>query len=209
MNQIAKSSIRNAAATMVLAVGVVSSAWAAPITGDFREELSLPSFSAGVRVLEKLSEPVAGAPDLSAADEIANPNVYSGSAAVNLDSGGLITLTGDQEGVGFANYELAVFKISNIVFDAGEIITGLSTLVDNLVDLGSSNTDGPFTVTTAFTSDSVTITYASDNGTDDFEFGDGFTSTFQIETSTVPEPITVLLMGIGLAGLGIARRRRH
>jgi len=180
------------------------------ISGDFREELSTEQDgSPPVRLLENLGESVSGAPDLSAADEISNPAGFGGLATIDLNTTGIVTLTGDQEGFGFADYANAEFTISSIVLDAGEFITGVTLLADNLVDLGSPNTSGTYSLSTSFTSDSVTIRYQGDSPSSFFDFGDGFTSTFQVTTAVVPEPSTFALLGIGsIAVIGCARRRK-
>jgi hypothetical protein len=108
---------------------------AAPISADFREELSLPSFRPEARVLGAQAEPVAGTPDLDLTDEISNPEPYEGFVVVDLDATGLITLTNDTS-EGSRNYELIVFTISNIAFDAGEVIGDVTTLTDALIEVG-------------------------------------------------------------------------
>jgi hypothetical protein len=197
---------------MMLAPGLASAAF---VSADFRSEFDLPDFvGPGPRVFEALNEPVAGAPDLSSVNQIANPNNWAGSATTDLDSSGLVTLTGDQELAGFANFDLAIFQISNIVFSAGETITGLSVVSSGLLDTFYGL--GVIAPVINFTANSVTITYDTTgaNAITDFQFLDGGASTFQINTSntptpTVPVPAALPLMAgaLGLAGL-MARRAK-
>ena len=186
--------------------GVASASF---ISADFRSEFDLPDavFSGG-RVFESIGEPVAGAPDLDLADQIANPAGWVGFATTDLDADGLITLTGDLSESGGGNYDLAVFEITNIVFGAGESIIGVDIVSAGLLDPAFGPAVVPPLI--SFTPNSVTITYDT-TGTgevSDFEFLDGGVSTFQVITTTsLPEPATIVLFGFGLLGLGVAARR--
>ena len=164
--------------------------YAQVLSADFREELSVPTQSPAIRVLAALGEPVDGSPDLSELNEVANPDGYAGSALFDIDPTGLITLTGDHEGGNFANYQLVEFTISNIQFSDNETISGIETLFDNIVDPNGITT-GPFSVTTSFSADSISIVYQADT-TEAFDFGNGFSSQFQITTNSVPEPSAFL-----------------
>lgn len=196
-----------AIATAMLLAPVAASA--AFVSADFQVSLDLPDqSSSGPRVLETLNEPVAGAPDVSAANEIANPAGWGGAASIDLDSAGLLTLTGDQEGFGFADYDLVVFTISNIVFDAGEFITGVSTLAEGILD---PNFGPVFSPTIAFTANSVTITFDTTGvgDTADFQLLDGGVSSYQIQTSAIPVPAALPLMAGAIGALGLLARRRN
>ena len=180
---------------------------AAPISADFRTEFDLPddSFSLGSRVFEALSEPVAGAPDLDASDEIANPSRWRSFATTDLDASGLITLTGDVANVG-GDYDLLAFTISDIVFDAGESIIGVDVLSSGLLMAGAPSI--------SFTGNSVSITYdATGTGSNaDFLIVDGGISTFQLlttQTAVIPLPAAFPMMLGAVGVLGFVRLRRR
>lgn len=192
------------ACALIAAPGLASAGF---VSADFQVMLDLPVSSSGARVLEALNQPVAGSPDVSAADEIANPSYWKGAVSVNLTGGGLLTLTGDQEGFGFADYDLVVVTISNIVFDAGESITGVSTLSEGILDPGF----GPvFSPGISFTANSVTITFdtTGSGGDADFQLLDGGMSSYQVDTSAVPVPAALPLKAGAVGVMALVARRR-
>lgn len=194
------------AGAMAVAPGLANAGF---VSADFQVSLDLPDAgSSGPRVLENLGEPIAGSPDVSAADEIANPSGWGGAASIDLDGTGLLTLTGDQEGFGFADYDLVVFTISSIVFDAGESITGVTTLSEGILDAGFGLVFSP---TIAFTANSVMLTFDT-SGTgaqSDFQLLDGGVSSYQLQTSAIPVPAALPLMAGAIGALGLLARQRN
>lgn len=206
--KVGRGLMRTAAIGAVLVVCTSTSVFAAPVQADFRAELSIPDVRDGTRVFERLSDPVSNAPNLNLSDEVANPAFLAGFATIDLNSSGVVTLTGDQSEAGFADYDLAVFTISNIVFDAGETITGVTELTSGLLDPDFEF--GEVSPIIAFTENSLTITFDTTGvgAGSDFEFLDGGSSTFQIETeaAVVPVPAALPLLVFGLAGFGLLTR---
>ncbi|ADE15791.1 protein of unknown function DUF1555 [Nitrosococcus halophilus Nc 4] len=90
------------------------------------------------------------------------------------------------------------------IFDgSGNLIGTKSVVADNLppvfFDLSGSSTFGPQSLISV----EKTILISGDDPGDMVSL-DGFTQRF----SQVPEPTTLTLLGIGLAGLGVVKRRR-
>jgi hypothetical protein len=199
----------------------VADAVARPIFADFREELSWPYLfpdKPAFRIFEDLGEPVGG-PDLTLADEIFNPSgSIFGAADLDLSGDGLITITGrvPEEANEWADYQRAVFTISNIVFNRNEIITGVSVLHGPGI-FGEDQGAWYSQPIVSFTSNSVTIIYDIATGPDWypddwFDFADGASSTFKLEFSKpalVPEPGSLMLLGLAATGMAFRRWMRR
>jgi hypothetical protein len=196
-------------------LSIVTSANATIITqADFNEQLSLPFLNGpDIRELGSLAEAVGLGVEIDESDEISNPGGYSGHADIDLSASGLLTLT-SREPNGFGDYQLAVFSLSNILFDGVASITGV-----NIIGLGNElfRDDGGtlFPIPDViYGADSVTITYATGdavNSGDEFNFGEGLSAQFQLEfddSVVVSEPGTLAVFALSLMTLGLRRRRR-
>lgn len=217
--------MRNLFVTASIAATLVcgTAAFAVPISADFRVSLNLPDLSGQPRVLESLDEAVTGSVDLSDADEISNPSGWSGHVDVDLDTSGIVTVTGRTPD-GFGDYDQAIIDIANIQFDGSETITGfIAGQADGL--LGSTFSSVVVEPTLSYTEDSVRIAFDTSGSGEvsDFEFAEGGQSTFRIltqadQTATVvtqpvtvtpvPVPASLPLVLAGLAALGLVSRRR-
>ena len=176
------------------------------ITGDFRTESDLPGYgSSGALVYESLDRNIGQGYELDDLDFVENPSDWNGGVVwVDYDESTNILTLSSQDTTDFQTFDLL---ISNIVFDiVGEVISGISLISDNLIEEGDEF--GPVLlvnpVSYSYTSDSISISY-EETGEDIFYFTGG-TAKFQIATS-VPEPGSLVLLGLGLAGLGFSRRK--
>jgi Ca2+-binding RTX toxin-like protein len=172
------------------------------ISGDFRTESDLPYCcgSFGPLVYENLNATVGAGDELTGANFVSNPDNWGGGLVfIDLDpTTNIITLNSQDE----FDFETFTASISNIIFDAGEVITGLSWISGNLTDLGIPEI-------LSFTGNSVSVSYDVGSGNDTFDFN-LTQAQFQIETQSdsvaVPAPASILLVSLGLLML-VGRKR--
>jgi hypothetical protein len=184
---------------LVLGAGTVQ---AAMTTGDFRTESDLPDYStAGPLVYENLGAAIGGGVELDSSHFVENPSGWGGGVVhMDLDPTTNILTLDSQDTWDFQTFDA---WISNVTFDAGEVITGISMLSNNLTDAG-------VVPTLAYTDDSIHISY--DYRPSEFDFT-GQSATFQITTAaglpTVPAPSAILLGSLGASLVGWMKRRKR
>ncbi|MCP4645153.1 MAG: hypothetical protein GY851_32225, partial [bacterium] len=171
-------------------------------TGDFRTESDLPDYStAGPLVYENLGAAIDGGVELDDSHFVENPSSWGGGVVhMDLDPTTNILTLDSQDTWDFQTFDA---WISNVTFDASEVITGISMLSNNLTDAG-------VVPTLAYTDDSVHISYDYMPSVFDFT---GQTATFQITTAaglpTVPAPSAILLGSLGASLVGWMKRRKR
>ncbi|MDO6694944.1 PEP-CTERM sorting domain-containing protein [Aliiglaciecola sp. 3_MG-2023] len=174
------------------------------ISGDFRTEADLPycCYDSGPLTYENLNASVGAGNELDSSDLLSNDSFWNGGLVfIDLDpSTNIITLDSQDD----LDFEVFTASISNIMFDAGETITGLSWVSGNLTDIA-------ITEILSFTANSITISYDVGNGNSVFDFT-GTEAVFQIETQAgsvaVPAPASILLLSLGLFAL-VSRKRAN
>jgi hypothetical protein len=195
----------------LFAIALLTQAASASIItqADFGESLDLPAFGTGPRVLSRTGVAL---PDsgivLDGSDEVSNPEGWAGVLELSFDSTtNVLSVTADAEN----QFQIVSITLSNLVFSDGTTITGITPLVTG--NAATSFTATPI-LSTSFTGNSATITYqVPDLAAFDLFNVEPMTDQFQLtlsdasSLSTAPEPGTILLAGLTLVGLGIARRR--
>ncbi len=174
---------------------------AAALSGDFRTESNLPDFSTGSPLIyQSLGQSIgAGFELVDSGNLLQNPDEWDGGVVwMDYDPTTNILTLDSQDTWDFQTFDAS---ISNIIFsDIGQYISSLTMLTNNL-------TTPLYTPTLSYNGNSLHISY---NAVPNFFVFTGGTSTFQIglsSESTVPEPATIALMGLGFAGMAARRRK--
>ena len=208
MSTVGKKALAWLVVPMALIIGGhVRTAGAVATSANFREEADLPNSGIGPRVLEALGRSIGAGPELTEADEISNPSMWSDSFTVDFDPvNRRIVLTPS----GSNDYQTIDIVISNIAFSGiGERVSGIVALSDTIIGPGSA----PFTRTLSFTDNSVTIRYHVNNiaAGDSFDFSDG-QAVFALQAAAAPAPVlgsaSMLLLVVVLTGFAGFRLRR-
>lgn len=183
-----------------------SQAGAVPVSADFYEELDNPSYSSGPMVLQALSEPFGIGPELSAADEFSNPEDFGGAIEVDFDTDGLgFTLT--HEG-GATDFETLLIQITDIGFSRDQKLISVVQDGGDLINDGASD---PYTELLTFGDDwiELSINVIVSSGSEFYNFINGGSAHYSLETADIPLPAAAPLLAAGLGIMGIAARRRR
>jgi hypothetical protein len=180
---------------------LVNLANAAIVSADFKNTGDLPyqGNSNGPIVFQATGIAINSSVELNTITPISNPSSWLGGVvAVDIDPlTNILTLTAKDS----LDFQTFLFAVTNIVFNAGENVTGFTQLTNNLVT-------PIYSPTLAFTGSSLSISY--DTGTNArFNFINGSSSSFQITTNpaTVPLPTSFALIAGGL--LLIRRKQKR
>jgi hypothetical protein len=176
-------------------------------TADFSESLDVPYFhQTGPLVVGVTGATIDGSTELTSANVISNPSNYSDNILAATLGDTVLSLAAPV----FQDWQTITFTISNIVIPDAETITGFTQTSAGAISTGGSFPSDPFTTSTSFTANSLSVTYSVNSvgtGKEFYFSSDSAPDTFAIDVETVPEPASIAVMAIGLAGLALRRRR--
>jgi hypothetical protein len=176
-------------------------------TADFAESLDVPYYNQnGPLVVAVTGATIDGSTELTSNNVVSNPSNYSD----NILNASLGDLTLSLSAPVFQDWQTITFTVSNITPVDNEVITGfIQTSAGAIATSGFSPSD-PFTTTTSFTANSLTVSYSVNDIADGNEFYFASSSapdTFAITVEPVPEPASIALLSAGLVSIAALRRR--
>lgn len=176
-------------------------------TANFSEALDVPFFRhAGPLVLGVTGAAINGSTELTSANLISNPSNDSNNVLAATLGDTTLTLAAPV----FQDWQTITFTVSNIVFLQSEAITGFSLVSAGAISTGGDFASDPFTTTTSFTANSLTVTYAVnsiDTGDEFYFSSNSAPDVFAITVESIPEPASIGVLAMGLAGMIVTRRR--
>jgi hypothetical protein len=165
---------------------------AAIISADFENQGNLPYFSptSSPITFQALNVAVGAGIEFDSAIPVSNPSGWlGGRVAVDIDPlTKILTLTA-RDNLDFETYLVA---ITNIGFNSGESLAGISLISNQLIT-------PLYTPTFSVSGNSIQIFYDAGSGNAGFDFQQGNTATFQLATTaSVPVPASLALLASGL-----------
>jgi hypothetical protein len=207
---------------MVAALGAMSSANAAPITGTFQITVYQGHGAGDINEADQQAQQ--GNPFITDANKLASGS-YTGAIDFNANGVNDIaaflgssfgTLGGTLAGLSETQLSSAPFDLTTVFVITGDV--GSSSLFGSIThDDGASLYDGAgysnLVVGSALPTVEINTLYSNLTGQFQLIFvqANGLPSVLKLDvdrTVNAPEPITLSLFGAGLAGLGAMRRRR-
>jgi hypothetical protein len=197
----------------VLSAFAVRPVSATILQADFGESLDSPTYdsvSPGPYVVSRTGVTVPATVVFGPSDLIQNPKGWLGTLNLSFDpTTDILSVVGAADQYLTDDYQIITISLSNLVFDDGKVVTGITPLVTGNALIPDPDNSVTQQISTGFTSNSASITYEVANLTKLFYISQDGTDQFQLTLGTPvtrPEPGTVLLAGLALAAVATLRR---